>query len=218
MIILSRGFALSLILTLLSINLAFTQEKKFKKQLAFYDYRGVHSVSGGGGIALIDSDFIEQELRASFYIGYKFFVIEHLNVNLKFHKYALAYDSDFDTGFMSYDANIEFLPFPYSRFTPFIYAGYGYNTDDDFEISTGKIQGGLGMEYIVTDKLGLKLYGEYNYTSDDELDGFVAGSNNDGFLRAGLGINFYFGGNNRKEEIMDNTDTVIKSNPIPIDN
>ena len=72
----------------------------------------------------------------------------------------------------------------------------------------------MGIEYIVMDGLGLKFFGEYNYVFSDELNGLIVGESNDTFLRMGLGINLYFGGNMQKQKLLSYLDTVIKSNLV----
>jgi curli production assembly/transport component CsgG len=62
--------------------------------------------------------------------------------------------------------------------------------------------------------LGIKLYGDYNYVLSNEMEGLIMPDNDESILRVGLGLNFYFGGNKRKEQILKNIETVINSNLI----
>ena len=93
-------------------------------------------------------------------------------------------------------------------------AGYGYNASNYFETTSDKVQAAAGFEFIVVDGVGLKLFGEYNYSFSDELDGIIAGESDDTFFRMGFGINLYFGGNKRKQRLWSKIDTVIKSNLV----
>ena len=65
---------------------------------------------------------------------------------------------------------------------------------------------------MVMDGLGLKLFSDYNYVLSNEMEGLILPENDESFLRIGLGVNLYLGGNKRKEQILNQIDTVINSN------
>ncbi len=48
----------------------------------------------------------------------------------------------------------------------------------------------------------------------DEIDGRIEDEDDDILLRAGLGLNIYFGGNKKKEALRRKMKTVINSNLI----
>ena len=212
-----------IILCVISLNVLSSQEFNSKKQrstfdkLVFLDYRGTNVIDASLGSAMITGDFlgtVEPEYKMFYRIGYKRFIIDYVNVNVSFNGFNLAVKDLYDEDFVSFDLNVEFLAFPYYRISPYVYGGGGYNTTDDFEISSYKAQAGLGVEYIVSDKIGIKLFGEYNYSFGDKLDGIESGEGNDVFYRAALGVNFYFGGDNWRRKRMEEIETVIKANPI----
>jgi len=188
-------------------------ENLFRK-LEFYDLRGTNAIDTGAGISLINNDYPEPEVEFYFRIGYKYHVTEHFDINLTFNRYNLAFNDTFNESFMSFDLNLEYLINPFKRFSPFLYGGYGYNADSDFESTQTKVQAGLGIEFIVIEGVGIKLFGEYNYALSNELEGLIVPNNDESFLRAGVGLNFYFGGNKRKERLLNSMDTVINSNLI----
>ena len=119
----------------------------------------------------------------------------------------------FNEGFMSFDLNLEYLMSPYNSISPFIYAGYGYNAANYFENRGAKAQGGLGIEIIVAEKIGVKLFGEYNYVIFNETNTILL-EENISLFRLGIGVNLYFGGKKKKEGLLEKLDTVIKSNSI----
>jgi len=55
-----------------------------------------------------------------------------------------------------------------------------------------KIQYGVGIEYFLSKKLGLKIFGEHNLVFSDELDGIVNGKRDDFYYNLGVGVNYYF--------------------------
>ncbi|NRD19556.1 Curli production assembly/transport component CsgG [Winogradskyella eckloniae] len=184
------------------------------RKYAFYDFRGANAIDLAAGSTFIDGDYTEYALESYFRLGYKCIISSHLNVNFIFNKYNIAVKDVYNQGFMSYDLNLELLLTPYTKCTPYVYAGGGYNTANSFESASTKAQAGLGIEYIVTSNIGLKLFGEYNYTFTDALDGLVEGTTDDMLLRVGLGLHIYFGGNKKKEMYQRKLKTVINSNLI----
>ncbi len=220
MITISKHLLIGALLTAFSVNFLCAQEettlssKAAYKKLAFFDYRGTNALDVAIGTAVINGDLPDSEFDAYFKIGYKRFITEHINVNITFNKYNVSFKDLYNEGFMSFDLNIEYLFRPYLEFSPFIQAGYGYNASNNFETTAAKAQGAIGVEYIVTEGLGLKLFAEYNYTFTDELDGLIAGESDDTFLRIGLGINLYFGGKKKKQNLLRLIETVIRSNLV----
>ncbi len=208
------------LLVIFSVNSIYSQEtntkdnKKLYSKLVFFDYRGTNAIDAAIGTSLIKGDYTDSEFELCYKIGYQRYLTNYINVNFTFNKYDLSNKDIYKEGFMSFDVNLEFLFSPYTAFSPFISAGYGYNATNDFETTFDKAQGAFGIEYIVVDGLGVKLFGEYNYSFTDELDGLIAGEFDDAFFRIGFGINLYFGGNKRKQRLWSKIDTVIKSNLV----
>ncbi|MCT4630422.1 outer membrane beta-barrel protein [Winogradskyella sp.] len=212
-----------LTVTLIIFNLSFinSQEKNNQKnnkdlyrQLDFYDLRGSNAIDLAVGTSFVFGDYPDSKNDFLLRIGFKHHITSNIGVNLSYNKYNLNLSETFNEGYMSFDFNLEYLVIPYHNFSPFVYGGFGYNTSNDFENSQTKVQAGLGVEYIVFDGLGVKLYGEYNQVFSDELEGLVVPGEDESILRVGLGVNIYFGGEKRKESILNSIDTVINSNLI----
>ena len=189
-------------------------QEYLQRKFRFYNYRGTNAFEASAGSAIANGDYQDSEFEVYFRVGYKYHLTSHLNVNLTYNKYNIAFKDISNQGFMSFDLNFEILMCPYSTFTPFIYAGGGYNAANYFATTSTKLQGGLGFEVIVTKHLGLKLFGEYNYLFTDDIDGLVEGAGDDSLIRMGLGVNIYFGGKKKREEIRKKLPTVFNSNPI----
>ncbi len=192
--------------------------RRLYKRLAFFDLRGTNTIDLSVGSSIMNGDLPEPEFEIYFKIGYKYHMASHLNLSLSYNKYNLAFKDIYSEGFMSFDLNLEYLMAPYNHFTPFLFVGGGYNAANKFENTSTKVQGGLGLEIIMLEGVGLRFFGEYNYFFSDELDGLIAGESDDVVWRFGFGANFYFGGKKRKEKLLNKIDTVINSNPIIPDN
>ena len=205
---------------LLNLNILSAQENIQQEQLGeipktdFYDYRGTNVVDVSIGASVINGDYPDPLFDVYWHFGYKHYVIPFVNIGIGYHKFNLAYKDLFNNGYMSFDMNIEVLPFPHERFSPFIYFGGGIHASNYFDHVASKIQGGLGVEYIVYEGVGLTLYSDYNNVFSDEVDGRLFGDSDDAYWRMAIGINFYFGGQKKKEKLLKNVPTVIKTNPI----
>lgn len=193
-------------------------EPSTTKNTSFYEFRGHNAIDIGGGTSVINGDLAGPEFEIYFHIGYKRYFFPHFNINVSYNKFNLAYKDVYNEGFMSFDLNLESTLLPHNRFSPFIFAGGGYNASNYFEQTAIKFQGGGGVEYIVTEGFGLKLYTDYNYVLSDELDGLIFGNSDDTYFRIGLGVNYYFGSGNKKTKIEKNEPSVINSNQIILHN
>lgn len=188
-------------------------EKAYQK-LAFYDLRGTNSVDVSFGSALLGGDFPDPEFEFYLRFAYKRHVTEHLALSLSFNRYNLAFNEIYNQAFMSFDFNLEYFMTPFNGVSPFVFAGYGYNADSGFETTGPKVQGGLGVEFMVVEKVGIKLFGEYNYVFSKETSPIINNENSINFLRLGLGVNLYFGGEKAKAKLQEQVETVIKTNTI----
>lgn len=230
-----QSFLLWIIIVLSSANFSFSQNKDERIEpevndfdnttskedaaakfatLVFFDYRGTNTFDTALGASSIIGDVENPEFGFYFKVGYKRSVLDNLSIGVSFNKYDLLYNDNIEQNLISFDLNLEFLALPYKRVSPYIYGGFGYNALDNFEMNAVKVQGGVGVEYIVADGLGLKLFGEYNYSLDDEMEFLINDQEDDTFLRVGLGINLYFGGYQERQKRLKDIPTQIKSNPI----
>lgn len=213
LLVLFSVFALSFVNAQEQIEDNSQDNEKLYEKLEFYDLRGTNAIDAAVGGSLLSGDFPKPELEIYLRIGYKRFITQHLGISFTYNKYNLAFDDMFNEGFMSFDLNLEYLMSPYNSISPFIYAGYGYNAANYFENRGAKAQGGLGIEIIVAEKIGVKLFGEYNYVIFNETNTILL-EENISLFRLGIGVNLYFGGKKKKEGLLEKLDTVIKSNSI----
>lgn len=212
---------LSIIVTVSGMTSIYSQENEnngensdLYRKLEFYNLRGTNAVDAAVGTSLISGGFEDSQFELYYRIGYKRHITEHLNINFTFNKYHLSFGEDYYQGFMSFDMNLEYLISPFKNVSPFVFGGYGYNASNYFENTGAKVQGGLGVEFIVLEKLGVKLFGDYNYAFSKEEEPLIVGETSVSFLRIGVGVNYYFGGEKKKQGLLDKIDTVIKSNYI----
>jgi len=154
--------------------------------------RGKNAVIGAGGLSLINGDYNDSKLELNTKIGYKHFIKPYLNLNFTYNKFNLANKEILNEGYMSFDLNAEVNILPYDKFTPYVFGGFGTNAANYFKMIDPKMQVGLGFEYLISENIGLTLYGEHNYVFSDELDFLEAGDQDDMYYRFGAGVNIYF--------------------------
>lgn len=214
-------YLLSITVICLTIFQSFAQEqvveKPKKPNTKFYDLRGANAFDIALGTSVINGDFQDPMFEIYSHVGYKRHLTPYLAIDFGYHKFNLAYIDIYNEGFMSFDLNAEVLLLPHQPFSPYIFAGAGYNASNHFKETATKVQGGLGLEYIVTPKFALKIYSDYNYVSSDILDGLEAGASDDTYFRIAFGANFYFGGTNKKDKILEDYSTEIEENSITDD-
>jgi len=188
-------------------------ETKVKNtRIEFYELRGTNVIDVALGTSVINGDFIDPMFEIYSHLGYKRHLTPHFAIDIGYHKFNLAYIDIFNEGYMSFDINLELTILPHNTFSPFIFAGAGLNASNHFRDTANKFQGGGGLEYIVSDAFGVKLYTDYNYVLSDELDGLEAGDSDDTYFRIAVGVNFYFGGATQKAKLQKDQATVIDSN------
>lgn len=178
----------------------------------FYDLRGTNVFDVALGTSVINGDFVDPMFEIYSHFGYKRHITPHLGIDIGYHKFNLAYIDIYNEGFMSFDINLELTILPHSKVSPFVFAGAGLNASNHFKETANKFQGGGGLEYIVSETFGVKLYTDYNYVFSDELDGLEAGDSDDTYFRIAVGLNFYFGGADQKAKKLKGQATVIDSN------
>ncbi|GAK93370.1 curli production assembly/transport component CsgG [Nonlabens ulvanivorans] len=115
------------------------------------------------------------------------------------HKFRLKNTDLFNREFAASELNVHLTMLPYDKFTPYVYGGGGLNHANWFEQNDLKVQAGLGLEYTLSPSIGVKIYADYNAVLSDELDYVVAGQRDDHYLKFGLGVNIYLGGNEAKD-------------------
>lgn len=113
--------------------------------------------------------------------------------------FELSNGGSFKEQFVGIDLNAQFRILPKDEISPYIYGGPGYifslasEAPDGVPSSFMKLQYGAGIEYLISENIGLKLFGEHHLTFSDEVDHTIHGKREDFYFSFGAGVNFYFG-------------------------
>lgn len=92
------------------------------------------------------------------------------------------------------DIALKYLIVPYHKLTPFVSAGAGfdyYKAGLSNRNYVPKVNGTVGLEYLIKRNFGLSLSGGVNYYLTDDIDGEIAGKYNDFSWGVNLGLKVY---------------------------
>jgi curli biogenesis system outer membrane secretion channel CsgG len=185
-----------------SLLVAYSKESETANATALYgrflqNRRSKFAIEISGGTTLMDGDYEDPLLRPFGRGALKFFISPSFNVSASTNVVNLANQNLLDVGYITGDLNLEWILLPKDRFTPFLYAGGGYGMNKEFEEIHGKAQYGLGLEYLASDRIGIKLFAEQNINFSDNIDYIVSGTRDDYYYKFGLGLTYYFAKNKK---------------------
>ncbi|WP_272149992.1 CsgG/HfaB family protein [Tenacibaculum aiptasiae] len=160
------------------------KEEKRREQFA---------VGASMGASRISGDYASPTYQFGFDLKFKYmFKDPKFNFWATIGRFELDNKRTFHEAFITSGLNLEYIILPYEKFTPYIYGGIGSISRENLEDTFFKFQGGVGVEYLITNKVGLFVNGEYNMLLSDNLDRQIVGEKNDLVWRFGAGINVYF--------------------------
>ncbi|MBJ6369590.1 CsgG/HfaB family protein [Snuella sedimenti] len=143
------------------------------------------------GASFMNGDFPNPQPEFMGKAGYKRYFSPYFNIGASYSKFNLENKGLFNEGFMSFDVNAECNILPFDDMTPFVYGGFGVNAANYFTSVDPKLQCGLGIEYLVSKNVGVKVFGEQNMVFSDNVDGIINGKRDDFYYRFGVGVNIY---------------------------
>ncbi|AXT56320.1 outer membrane beta-barrel protein [Aquimarina sp. MMG015] len=158
----------------------------------FKERRGEKSLFANGGMALISGDYNNADLSYSIGVGGKWYFNPYLNANASISKFELRNEGAFSEGFHAIDVNAELTLLPFEKLTPYFFGGMGTVNSDDFDRTFFKFQYGGGIEYLVSDHIGVSLGATHNLVLGDKLDNVTQGKRDDQYFNFSLGLNWYF--------------------------
>ncbi|MDR6843697.1 CsgG/HfaB family protein [Flavobacterium granuli] len=153
--------------------------------------RGKAGFDLAGGAAYIDGDYINPTPKPMFKAGMRYFFTPYFDISGSFSVFRVGNKDMLDVGYGSIDVNLDFTILPYDYFSPFVYIGTGTYFNKAYDNIQNKIQGGVGLEYLVSNNFGIKVYSEFNMSFSDRLDYIAAGKRDDYFYCFGLGVSYY---------------------------
>ena len=171
------------------------------RHLSKYEHYSSFSLSGTS--LLYQGDYPNPMFRPGIEAGITAVFSPSFAFHLGFGKSSLATEQVFDRKVTYFDGSVRLRLLPSDRLSPFFFAGGGLMMPDGISLGNAasstllKLNAGLGLEYFITDYLGLELALDNNYLMSDGLDGVVNGKYNDFFYRSRLGIKYYLSRNKK---------------------
>ncbi|WP_369752354.1 CsgG/HfaB family protein [Flavobacterium sp. WC2409] len=180
-----------------SVMLKYKKENEDADATAIYgrkltDRRSKFAIEFGSGVTLMDGDYANPLLRPMGRGALKYFLTPSFNLSASTNAINLANKDRFDRWYATFDLNAEFILLPKDKLSPYVFAGGGFGMNKDFENFHTKVQYGLGLEYLVSDRISIKMYGEHNLNFSDNIDYLKRGVRDDYYFRFGLGLTYYF--------------------------
>lgn len=180
------------------VKKAYKKEKQETNNTLLYDRkqekrRDRFAVGFGGGLSKISGDYNNATYRLGYNIKWKYmldndkFNIWVLLGGLELENRGVYRESFFTSAF-----NLEYIILPNDRFSPYIYTGFGSIARSNLSQGFLKLQGGVGLEYLISKKVGLFINGEIDMLFSDDLDRQIIGERNDMVFNFGAGLNIYF--------------------------
>lgn len=194
------------------LNSAIAAYEQEKDEVANIDILGreyrydqqLGAISANGTGLYYQGDIPEPEMTPGIELGVNILINPQFSFRLGIGKSNLSAEREFGEAITYFDGNVSMRLLPHDRLSPFLYGGAGLLLTDENASKSNlgsnaifKLNAGLGLEYYLTDFLGLELALDQNYLIDDTLDGVNNGKYNDYFFRARLGVKFYLNQNKK---------------------
>jgi curli production assembly/transport component CsgG len=184
---------------------AYLLDKEMEESTKLYDRKLVkrdfkNSFSAAGGANILDGDLADKKMGFLVRAGYSRELTRSFFLDLNANAFQFVSGKNYTNRLISLDLNASVYLLPDDNFGPYLYAGFGVINDlvkPEEKLKTGdtyfKIQYGVGVEYFVSERIGIFAFGEHNLAFSDELDRAISGKRNDFHYNFGLGIKYYFG-------------------------
>ncbi|GAA4462121.1 hypothetical protein GCM10023189_38450 [Nibrella saemangeumensis] len=145
-------------------------------------------------------DYATQGIRTGYGLAADVYLTRHVGLQVNAGTGTLGSDQVFSCPVSSLQGNLVYRSLPFRRITPILYAGIGLIACRagtlPVEVKGQRhllLNGGMGTEIALTNKIGLRTMLEYQQPLTDALDDMVYGRYYDYYLRGSVGLSFYLG-------------------------
>ena len=174
------------------------------------------SVHPYAGVIQYYGDYAQHTLKGSYGAALDFHITPAFGIQANVATGTLASEGAFSTNITSFEGNLIYRPLPYQRWTPLLYVGAGsvsQRGSSPFALQGAsylQAQGGVGVQFSVNKSIGFRSTLSYNQPFTDALDGRIAGTRNDYYLRGTLGIVLHLGRFDPKTRAITSQSTAPK--------
>jgi len=184
----------------------------------FFQQKFKNSINFSLGTSLLDADYSDTHFGPMAKIGYNLGLSEVVSLNVNGAYMRFKTGSTFEESFASIDLNAEFRLLRNDKLSPYIFGGggilFGFENDGflglDADQTDAKVQYGAGIEYAISPRIGMRIWGEHNITFSDKVDNLVNGKRDDFYFNFGVGLKYYFNFTNKKKDGLSD-DSQVKS-------
>ena len=160
------------------------------------DNRGKLAMGASAGSNSFIGDYTAGQVRPKISLLMGVALNSHLFVDSEIGYRGLMVQNKVDDYSMFGDLSLRYVFIPYDKLTPYLSVGGGY--DNNFK-GVGlshdqylpKLNGSIGLEYMVRKKLGLSVSSGWDYYLNDRFDGARSGSYNDLGWGISIGMKLY---------------------------
>ncbi|MEJ8801234.1 CsgG/HfaB family protein [Pontibacter sp. H249] len=159
--------------------------------------RGQLALSAGTGLMLYKGDYSGSRIQTLLEGGVRLSSRNNLALDIKAGRGNLSTVTFFNVAANYAEANLYYSLYPRLKYTPYFQLGTGsllYKSDvksTSIDSFSPYVKAGVGLEYLVTDRIGIDLNASSSYLLNDNLDNVEQGKFNDYFWTAKVGLNFY---------------------------
>lgn len=198
-----------------SILAKYEEEKEIADARVLYnreqkERRSKFAMEVSGGATVMDGDYDESLIRPFGRGALKFRMTPGLFLSASTNVINLANKDRLDVGYLTFDLNAEAIILPKDRLSPFVYGGFGFGANRNFENEHFKFQYGAGLEYLASSNVGIRMFAEHNLNFSDNIDYLERGVRDDFYFKLGVGVTYYF--SKKKEKIYEKY--IIEDNPL----
>lgn len=157
------------------------------------------SIHPYAGVIRYYGDYARHTIRGAYGASLDMHITPTFGVQVNGATGTLASEGAFATRITSLEGNFVFTPTPYQRWTTLLFAGAGMVARSGASAAEMRgarylqAQGGVGVQFSPNRAIGFRSTVSYNQPFTDALDGMVAGSRNDYYLRGTLGVVLHLG-------------------------
>ncbi|SHJ69557.1 curli production assembly/transport component CsgG [Reichenbachiella agariperforans] len=162
--------------------------------------RSNFGMSIGAGGNQMYGDYYKREVKPNAYFGLQFFSTNPVSIGIDSYYGQLGISEAYEFYALTNSTSITYRMLNGYRATPYLKVGIGATTNmtDDYSMQF-QVTGNFGIEYMLSDHIGL--FGQYSYINlfGDSFDNIEQGKYNDYIMGGHIGLNFYL--TQRREKI-----------------
>ncbi|OZI07635.1 curli production assembly protein CsgG [Siphonobacter sp. BAB-5385] len=151
------------------------------------------------GLMRYSGDYARHTIRGTYGVSADVYFTPNVGIQASGSSGVLASEGAFSNRITTLEGNLLFRLTPYQRWSSLLFAGAGLVTRTgrsplDWQGNRAvQAQGGVGIQYTPNGVLGFRTTIAYHQPFSDDLDGITAGTRNDYYLRATLGVTLNIG-------------------------